>query len=69
MLFPKPIGFKFYRDSVRFIGVLSLIAILGFCFSVVGFIRIGVSCRTGNFRNDDLNLSNSFRGIPLLFER
>jgi len=43
MLFPKPIGFKFYRDSVRFIGVLSGIAGLGFCFSAVEFVHIGVS--------------------------
>lgn len=43
MLFPKPIGFKFYRDSVRFIGVLAGIAGVGFCFSAVQFVRIGVS--------------------------
>lgn len=43
MLFPKPIGFKFYRDSVRFIGVLACIAGLGFCFSAIEFIKIGVS--------------------------
>jgi cation-transporting ATPase 13A3/4/5 len=42
MLYPKPIGFKFYRDSVRFIGVLAGIAGLGFCFSAVQFVRIGV---------------------------
>jgi len=42
MLFPKPIGFKFYRDSIRFIGVLAGIAGLGFCFSAVEFIKIGV---------------------------
>jgi len=43
MLFPKPIGFKFYRDSVRFIGVLAGIAGLGFCFSAIEFVKIGVS--------------------------
>lgn len=43
MLFPKPIGFKFYRDSVRFIGVLAGIALLGFSISAVQFVRIGVS--------------------------
>ncbi len=42
MLFPKPIGFKFYRDSVRFIFVLAGIAALGFSASAVQFIRIGV---------------------------
>jgi cation-transporting ATPase 13A2 len=43
MLFPKPIGFKFYRDSIRFIGVLAVIAGLGFCWSAVQFVRFGVS--------------------------
>lgn len=42
MLFPKPMGFKFYRDSIRFILVLTGIAGLGFCASAVQFIRLGV---------------------------
>lgn len=42
MLFPKPMGFKFYRDSMRFIAVLASIAILGFLISAVQFIRLGV---------------------------
>src|SRR5216684_2338464 len=42
MLFPKPIGFKFYRDSIRFIMVLSGIAGLGFCASAVQFVKLGV---------------------------
>lgn len=44
MLFPKPMGFKFYRDSIRFIGVLAGVAVIGFCFSAVQFVRVGVSC-------------------------
>ena len=43
MLFPKPIGFKFYRDSIRFILVLAGLAGLGFCASAFQFIRLGVS--------------------------
>lgn len=43
MLFPKPMGFQFYRDSIRFIGVLAGLAGLGFCASAVQFIRLGVS--------------------------
>ncbi len=42
MLFPKPIGFKFYRDSIRFIIVLSGIAGFGFCACAVQFIKLGV---------------------------
>ncbi len=35
-------GFKFYRDSIRFIMVLAGIAGLGFCASAVQFIKLGV---------------------------
>lgn len=43
MLFPKPSGFKFYRDSFRYISVMGMIAILGFVASFVNFVRLGVS--------------------------
>ncbi|KAF8893975.1 hypothetical protein BD779DRAFT_1504591 [Infundibulicybe gibba] len=54
MLFPKPIGFKFYRDSVRFIGVLAGIAGLGFCFSAIEFVRMGLKWQTIVIRALDL---------------
>lgn len=43
MLFPKPMGFKFYRDSFRFIGFLGCIACIGFTISGVGFVRMGIA--------------------------
>ena len=43
MLFPKPSGFKFYRDSFRYISVMAMVAILGFVASFFNFIRLGVS--------------------------
>ncbi|RIA92920.1 hypothetical protein C1645_819991 [Glomus cerebriforme] len=43
MLFPKPNKFKFYRDSFRFIGILAIIAGIGFIISTVNFIRMGVN--------------------------
>lgn len=46
MLFPRPLGFKFYRDSFRFIGILSLIAAIGFLGSVAKFIEFGISWGT-----------------------
>ena len=49
MLFPKPIGFKFYRDSIRFILVLAGLAGLGFCASAVQFVRLGVRLRSIGF--------------------
>ncbi|KAL2866337.1 putative P-type ATPase [Aspergillus lucknowensis] len=45
MLFPKPSGFKFYRDSFRYICVMGMIAIFGFVASFVNFIRLGLSWR------------------------
>lgn len=40
MLFPKPSGFKFYRDSFRYISVMACVALLGFTASFVNFIRL-----------------------------
>lgn len=42
MLFPKPAGFKFYRDSFRFIGVMGLIAMCGFVVSAINFVKLGM---------------------------
>ncbi|KAL6307860.1 P-type ATPase [Sparassis latifolia] len=54
MLFPKPVGFKFYRDSIRFILFLTGIAGLGFCASAVQFVRLGVKWHTILIRALDL---------------
>lgn len=57
MLFPKPIGFKFYRDSIRFILVLAGLAGfagLGFCASAVQFVRLGIKWHTIMLRALDL---------------
>ncbi|KAI8367020.1 putative P-type ATPase [Choanephora cucurbitarum] len=54
MLFPKPNSFKFYRDSFRFIGVLSVIALIGFLISSVNFIRLGIDSTTMVLRALDL---------------
>lgn len=43
MLFPKPSGFKFYRDSFRYISVMGGVAVLGFIASFINFVRLGVS--------------------------
>ena len=42
MLFPKPSGFKFYKDSFRYISVMGGIAVLGFVASFVNFVRLKV---------------------------
>lgn len=43
MLFPKPSGFKFYRDSFRYISVMGCVALLGFVASFINFIRLGLA--------------------------
>jgi cation-transporting ATPase 13A2 len=43
MLFPKPSGFKFYRDSFRYISVMAGIAMIGFVASFVNFINFGLA--------------------------
>ncbi|XP_022085443.1 cation-transporting ATPase 13A2-like isoform X2 [Acanthaster planci] len=35
ILFPKPVGFKFYRDALKFVGILSIIGLLGMIYSIV----------------------------------
>lgn len=43
MLFPKPSGFKFYRDSFRYISVMAGIALVGFVASFINFIHFGLA--------------------------
>ncbi|MCJ1256606.1 hypothetical protein MMC24_004430 [Lignoscripta atroalba] len=40
MLFPKPSGFKFYKDSFRYISVMAGVAGIGFIASFVNFVRL-----------------------------
>lgn len=40
MLFPKPSGFKFYQDSFKYIGVMAIIAIMGFIVCTYNFIKM-----------------------------
>ncbi|KIW71556.1 hypothetical protein, variant [Phialophora macrospora] len=43
MLFPKPSGFKFYRDSFRYISVMGFIAAIGFVASFINFVKLGLA--------------------------
>ena len=42
MLFPKPSGFKFYKDAFRYISVMGAVAGLGFIASFINFVRLQV---------------------------
>ncbi|WFD31077.1 hypothetical protein MSPP1_002108 [Malassezia sp. CBS 17886] len=54
MLFPKPMGFKFYRDSFRFIGFLAGVAGVGLCFNTYNFLKLGIAWSTLLIRVLDL---------------
>ncbi|WFD03856.1 hypothetical protein MOBT1_002552 [Malassezia obtusa] len=54
MLFPKPMGFKFYRDSFRFIGFLACIALVGLCLNTINFVKLGIAWSTLLIRVLDL---------------
>ncbi|PGH05980.1 hypothetical protein AJ79_06669 [Helicocarpus griseus UAMH5409] len=54
MLFPKPSGFKFYRDSFRYISVMGIIAAFGFIASFINFVRLGLAWHTIIVRALDL---------------
>ncbi|OQV13862.1 putative cation-transporting ATPase 13A3 [Hypsibius exemplaris] len=41
ILFPKPIGFKFYRDALRLVGVMAVIAALGMAYSTYIYWKHG----------------------------
>ena len=47
ILFPKPMGFKFYRDSLRFLGVMFALSLCGMLYTVWLYIRRGVSLSQG----------------------
>ncbi|KAL8633948.1 hypothetical protein Q9189_000193 [Teloschistes chrysophthalmus] len=40
MLFPKPSGFRFYKDAFRYISVMAAFAAVGFVASLVNFVRL-----------------------------
>jgi cation-transporting ATPase 13A3/4/5 len=42
MLFPKPSGFKFYKDAFRYISVMAGVAGFGFVLSFINFVALGV---------------------------
>ncbi|KAL4220880.1 hypothetical protein ACF0H5_019146 [Mactra antiquata] len=43
ILFPKPLGFKFYKDAMRFIMFLAVVAVFGMTYSVIQYIRLKAS--------------------------
>ena len=54
ILYPKPIKFKFYEDSIKFVGIMALVALLGFIIEVPLMIKIHAD--TATFIDRSLNL-------------
>lgn len=42
ILYPKPMGFKFYQDAMKFVGFLACIAAFGMTYSIAIAIKQGV---------------------------
>lgn len=40
ILFPKPLGFKFYQDAMKFILFLACVAVFGMAYSVYSYVRL-----------------------------
>jgi len=55
ILYPKPIDFEFTRDTLRFIGVLALLASLGFVYSFIQMVRF-LSYSSFNLSHTSLHL-------------
>ncbi|AET40645.1 putative acid anhydride hydrolase Ecym_6263 [Eremothecium cymbalariae DBVPG len=54
MVFPKPIGFKFYEDSFKYLGIMALVACFGFFINIIQFISMGLSKRVIILRGLDI---------------
>ena len=54
ILFPKPMGFKFYEDSLRFIFFMFLIALVGTTYGVIYLHISGVDIRDQIIRGLDI---------------
>ena len=61
MLFPKPSGFKFYKDAFRYISVMALVAGIGFIASFANFVHLRVGLLELYFQPTIANL-NSYHG-------
>ncbi|XP_070560588.1 polyamine-transporting ATPase 13A3-like isoform X2 [Ptychodera flava] len=54
ILYPKPMGFRFYTDAMKFIGVLTVLALLGLTYSLTIFILNGVPIKDIIFKGLDI---------------
>lgn len=50
ILFPRPLGFQFYADALKFVGLLFLLASFGMVYCVFIYLQRGVRPKSGNTR-------------------
>ena len=43
ILYPKDTKFKFYQDSLIFVGAMAMVGIVGFCFTIPYLIKNGAN--------------------------
>ncbi|KTW30208.1 hypothetical protein T552_00686 [Pneumocystis carinii B80] len=54
ILSEKPASFKFYKDSLRFLGVMAIIALCGFIVNSIRFVQMGIAWNLIILRGLDL---------------
>ena len=66
ILFPKPLGFKFYKDSIKFILILCMLAACGMVYSIYCYIQKNVRKLTYIYLTSlqDIFLNNF---LPILY--
>lgn len=53
-MYPKPVDFRFTKDLFRFVGFLSLIAMLGFCYTIAIMLTRGSGLKKIILRSLDI---------------
>ncbi|OWF41075.1 probable cation-transporting ATPase 13A3 [Mizuhopecten yessoensis] len=65
ILYPKPVEFKFQRDSYIFIGLLSLMGVVGFTYTIIIMIQRGFSASEIILRSLDVVTTAVPAALPL----
>ena len=60
ILYPKPMGFKFYKDAMKFILLLACVAAIGMIYSIIVLVKQGVS-----FHWLSISFQKNVRTLPM----
>ena len=64
ILFPKPINIKYERDGVKFIGMMAIVGVVGFTFSIVISIYECLTIPATILKSLDLGKKVTIQSIP-----